>query len=185
MTFARFTTFLFTFVSALAAQGLHLGIKGGVPLTRVVKEVGGVQPTDWRFTIGPSVEIGLPFSLAIEANALVKRPGYTLNRFSVRDTTLEVPILLKKYYGVPASPARIFIDGGYSFRRGLSSTFAAAESRQNGFVAGSGVQLRLAGFRLSGEGRYTRWLGLGSPITPLNVVRANENQFEVLFGFGF
>lgn len=183
MTFARFTTLMFTFVSALSAQ-IHLGVKGGIPLTSVVRSTGGAETTDWRFTIGPSVEIGLPFNLGIEANVLIKRPGYRLNRFSVQDTTLEIPLLLKKYYGLPASPVRIFIDGGYSFRSGLSSAFPT-ENRQNGFAAGSGVQFRLAGLRLSGEGRYTRWLGLNSAITPLNVVRANENQFEILFGFGF
>lgn len=184
MAFARFTTILFTFVSALAAQGFHLGVKGGVPVTRVLKDGPGLENTDWRFTIGPSVEIGLPFSLAIEANALLKRPGYNLNRFSTRDTTLEIPILLKKYYGVPASPARIFIDGGYSFRNGLSTAFLT-ESRQNGLATGAGVQLRLAGFRFSGEGRYTRWLGLDAPINIRSIVKPNSNQFEILFGFGF
>src|SRR5438093_10395488 len=58
------------------AQALSFGIKGGVPLTDVVDTSFGNRPAAKRYTLGPTIEIGLPFSFAVEVSMLYRRTGY-------------------------------------------------------------------------------------------------------------
>lgn len=196
MALPRFTFFFLCSAFTLAAQGIHVGLKGGLRLTDSIKPNSGFEVQDRRFTVGPSLELGLPFNLGIEADLLYRRNGYRFTgnaiggtpAVTLRDSVFDFPIMLKKYYGLPLSPVRAFVAGGYAVRTGLSSdfNFASNPGRDHGWVAGSGVQIRLLPLRVSAEGRYTHWNGIEAVGLPRGgEFKRNANQFEVLFGLGF
>ena len=63
----------------MMSQRFSVGIKGGLPLTsmsdsgREGHRYGGETSFQMkRYTLGPTVEIGLPFRLRLEADALYK-----------------------------------------------------------------------------------------------------------------
>ena len=65
-----------------AAQSLSFGVKGGTPitdpfvLTTSPSSLNNYSFTKERYTVGPTFEIGLPFNLAFEADALYRRLDY-------------------------------------------------------------------------------------------------------------
>src|SRR5260370_41942165 len=61
--------------SGLHAQSVSFGVKGGVPLTSAV-ESNGPAPGAKRYTVGPMIEIALPFSFAFEAGVRYRPTGY-------------------------------------------------------------------------------------------------------------
>lgn len=199
MALSRFTTLFLCSAFTLAAQGIHVGLKGGLRLTDSIKKNAAFEPQDWRFTVGPSLELGLPFNLGVEADLLYRRNGYAFTTRDLvtgstttvtrRDSVFDLPIMLKKYYGLTGSPVRAFVAGGYALRTGLSSDFnltTGSPGRDHGFVAGSGVQIRLLPLRVSAEGRFTHWNGIEAVGLPRGgEFKRNANQFEVLFGLGF
>jgi len=147
---------------------------------------GGATSVSKRYVVGPSLEVGLPFGLAVEADALYRRAGF---RTSVSDGSYyvhadehanlwEVPILLK--YRIPLPAARPFLEAGYAIRvvggsisnsyvqnlpypygyDGSSETYSTYYSNwstSHGLVVGGGVQFALGHLRLSPTVRYTRW----------------------------
>ena len=101
---------LFLLLAALHAQALTLGAKGGVLIYQAsdTSEVGilrvgrGPSTTNVRrYTLGPSIEIGLPFRFRIEADVLYRRFSRTesfesigrIDRLSGNDW--QFPLLLK------------------------------------------------------------------------------------------
>src|SRR5207248_1068448 len=101
--------------SDLQAQSFSFGIKGGVPFTSAVEGIGP-SPAAKRYTVGPMVEIGLPFSFAFEADGLYRRTGYdaiagnlgTVSNSRVRANSWEFPLLAKSYSGPKVLPAKIY-----------------------------------------------------------------------------
>lgn len=64
------------------AQSFSWGIKGGVAPTGAVEGTYGVRSEAKRYTVDPTVEIGLPHWFALEVDALYRRTGYsTANSF--------------------------------------------------------------------------------------------------------
>jgi hypothetical protein len=62
----------------LTAQ-IHAGLKAGVPFTEITRTThsGAILvnlPSRW--TVGPMVELDLPFGFGVEVNALYRRVGY-------------------------------------------------------------------------------------------------------------
>jgi len=116
------------------AQPLSVGIKGGIPFTDAVDGSGGVHSEEKRYTVGPMVEVSLPFSFAIEVDALYKRTGYstiggafgltTLQR--IRANSWEFPLLGKFYFPGHFLPWRPYVEVGYVGRRafGTEGTFS-------------------------------------------------------------
>ena len=121
---------------ALRAQSLSVGAKGGIPFTDAVEGSFGNRSEARRYTVGPLVEVGLPFSLAVEFNAIYKRIGYsTLDGAfgitsigQVRASSWEFPLMVKYDLPLRRLPARPFVEGGYVARhldgvKGIAHTF--------------------------------------------------------------
>ncbi len=125
----------FFFTQHLPAQSLSFGVKAGVPATDAIQGSFGNHAEAPRYTVGPMLELGLPFSFGVEVDALYRRTGYSTsneafgitNLTRVRANSWEFPILLKYYLpGVPL--LRPYVSGGYVGRRlfsvsGQSHTF--------------------------------------------------------------
>ncbi len=109
--------------SELHAQSVSFGVKGGVPLTSAVESNGRV-PGAKRYTVGPMIEIALPFSFAFEGDALYRRTGYnvisgdlgTTTDTHLRANSWEFPLLAKYYFGPRRVPVRFYAAGGYVLR---------------------------------------------------------------------
>src|SRR5258707_10349866 len=72
--------------SELHGQSVSFGVKGGVLLTSAVESNGRV-PGAKRYTVGPMIEIALPFLFAFELDALYRRTGYNVIGGDLRTTT--------------------------------------------------------------------------------------------------
>src|SRR5260370_3527828 len=109
--------------SGIHAQSVSFGVKGGVPLTSAVESNGRV-PGAKRYTVGPMIEIALPFSFAFEGDALYRRTGYnvisghlgTTTDTHLRANSWEFPLLAKYYFGPRRVPVRFYAAGSYVLR---------------------------------------------------------------------
>jgi hypothetical protein len=122
--------------TALLAQPLSFGVKGGVPLTDFVDTVSGpsasVSSATRRYIVGATVELKLPAGFGVEFDALYRRFDYNstvtlLNVVSARTTgnDWEFPLLLKKRF-LPG-PVHPFIGAGVAFSK-LSGVKQSIES---------------------------------------------------------
>jgi hypothetical protein len=173
------------------AQNLSVGVKAGVPLTDFFDADGPFSSATRRYTIGPMVDIRLPFGLGIEFDALYKRFGYESTAARTTGNSWEFPVLAK--LRAPGLIARPYGEIGVSFQQltgvknfigGLVSD-APAELRKRsnrGFVIGAGLDVRAPIIRIAPEIRYTRWASDAFRATSLI---SNRNQFEFLVGFTF
>lgn len=163
-------------------QTFSVGALGGLRGTDDLSS-GGATSVSKRYVAGPSLEVGLPLGLAIEADGLYRRMGFQTQASSGPYSTFatenanvwEVPILLK--WRVPSRAVKPFVEAGYAPRIVAGSivrhttgvypiapgeTFSgyyATWSNDNGFVAGGGMEFALGRLRLSPTLRYTRWSG--------------------------
>lgn len=207
--------YLFVFLGTCClcfGQSISVGVKGGVRATGDIgsNNLSAISESK-RYIVGPMLEVGLPFGIGVEADALYRRNGYRTDRanfaggFSGREraNSWEFPLLLKyklpiplvKPYvagGVAARTMSGFIDStGYAIdfltgKRTFSSSGHADAKLSNsvGFVAGGGVQFGLGKLRISPEVRYTYWNN-----TPVNEqgsqgygFQSSQNQVDVLVG---
>jgi hypothetical protein len=158
-------------------------------------------------------ELGLPWSFAIEVDALYHRNGYLIGygNFagsiieSERANSWEFPMLFKYKLAVPK--VKPFVEVGLAPRT-ISGTIsesgfdvdimtdqrtpfsAVAKTNWNssfGIVTGGGVQFGMGRLRLSPEVRYTHWTS-----TPINGTfgdgpsyRGTQEQVDVLIGIGW
>ncbi len=200
---------LFLLAAAPAAFGqLSFGLKAGVPLTDtldVAKSVSNGYTTNTkRYTVGPMVELRLPWGLGVEVDALYKNVNYngttTASSSSTTGSAWQFPVLAKKRFGDGA--VRPYIGAGPAFQHlfslkqvtrfftgGSSSTTdnpAEIDNRSGiGGVLEGGFELHLGPLKLSPEIRYTRW---GSPSfvsTFRQALDLNRNQAEFLLGIAF
>jgi len=96
----RAAPFLCLCLAPVAAQHLTIGVKGGVPLSDFFRDsttaghffAGSDTSKPVRYTIGPTLEIGLPLHLSVEASALYQRFHY-----SSTGTTLNVFVPLRDF----------------------------------------------------------------------------------------
>jgi hypothetical protein len=194
-----------------AAQDFAIGVKGGVRATGDF-EGSTVSSESKRYVVGPSVEIGLPARFSVEVDVLYRRFGYTSQFGSVfgssvergRANAWEFPMLLK--YRLPVTGVRPFVAAGYAPRRFSlsadssgyfidvptgaripSSNSTHSSDTSHGFVAGAGIEFRLARLRVTPEFRYTHWLD-----RPLNnfgsqgyFVRSAEDQADIMLGLSW
>ena len=210
------------FLSATLAafpQVLSVGVKGGVPLTDAFQaNLTGNKNYFFntkRYTVGPTVELHLPFRLGVEVDALYKRLDYNStggatfpNEILSSRTTAnswEFPVLLK--YRLFSGPVRPYLAGGAAFNylSNLSQTTdllvtvapvhtITTSSRPSelanrfrpGVVMGGGVEVKALFLRVSPEVRYTHW---GWPsfreLCCGASFRSNDNQAEFLLGISF
>lgn len=199
--------------SSASAQFLSFGVEGGVPLTDAYNSNGYSTSIYKRlYIVGPTVEVHLPFHLAIEADALYRRNGFagsytsdtagpffgpTLFTASTRVNDWQFPILGKLEVG--HGPLRPFVDGGITYRHDSSTgavdyvspgaaltsePFGVNNPNTAGISFGGGVALKLLLVTLEPEIRYTHWFE--QPFTGTNLYAASSsNQADFLVGLRF
>ncbi len=91
--------FLLSSSSFLAAQSLTFGVKGGAFLT----DPAGRYDQSQRYLVGPSIEVALPWRLAVEGSALYSRFGSSLGTGTslssrTRGNAWEFPVAGKYYF---------------------------------------------------------------------------------------
>ena len=146
----RLAVFLSVAASAFP-QHLSVGIKGGVPLSSLLDAPGDRFPylaSTKRYTLGPALEVRLPWRLGLEVNALYKRFGYSRDftdittigsspvlvnaRTRATGNHWEFPLLLK--FRLADGPLfRPYVSAGASFNR-----VSAKEATEFFVPAGSG-----------------------------------------------
>jgi opacity protein-like surface antigen len=195
------------FCSAAFADLIDFGIKGGAPFTDALKtaQTGnlGYTTETRRWTIGPMIDINLPFALGIEFDALYRRLNYEAStpgsvqdifvRRAVTANSWDFPVLLKIRFA--PGPLKPYLSVGPTFR-GLSNLKQAGEfiesdrpveleNRFNtGFTAGLGLRISAPVIAVAPEVRYTRW-GWDNFKDVNGLLRSNRDQFEFLVGVTF
>lgn len=183
--------------SAFAEQAFTVGVIGGAPFTDVVTATNtgtlSAVPKSANFTIGGAVQVNLPASFRVEADAMY-RP-YSFNETSPLGVVTSISAMqwrfpiLAQYRFLPGSRLSPFVGAGLSFDH-LSNISAAAKAIPSGpgqlvqqsnagVVLGGGVDVKTPLVRVSAELRYTHQ---GSAdFTALS----NLNQAELLIGVHF
>jgi opacity protein-like surface antigen len=193
------------------AQPFVFGVKGGVPMTDFLNNVGtpgsvfsSVTATN-RYIIGPTAELRLPFGLGVEFDALYRHFGAVGNTpglvSTVSSGAWEFPLLAK--YRFPFPIVRPYVDAGVAWDKlsGISQTgvatiagivpsapvqpqFAVHSDTVAGFVLGGGVEIHALIVHISPEIRYTRW-NAQHFTSATSLVESNQNQVEFLVGLTF
>lgn len=195
MTF--FKTFLFAFVlgGAAYAQPVIAGVKVGVPFTDAFTNNTNndavellLQPQEVlrgsgsSYTIGPFVEVRLPFNFSIEADALYRSLKFTETAVGSSSTSQwDFPILAK--YRFLKGPVRPYVAGGLDFNHvsGIVNLVTANHNTSFGVALGAGVEIHALVMRISPEIRWT-----GDALKNFSgVVSSNQNQVALLVGIGF
>jgi hypothetical protein len=174
---------LFTLSMPVWAQGLSVGIRGGVPMSDAFEVVTGGQRfrnVPHRWTVGPTVEVRLPFSLGVTFDALYSKVEYerTDGLGSETGGQWDFPLLLRYRAGV--GPVRPFVAGGGNFSKLTDIT--TPKSTVAGLVLGAGVEVKVPLVRITPEVRYTRRF---DDSVSSDGLRLNQNQFTFLTGITF
>jgi hypothetical protein len=161
--------------SPLLAQSVGIGIKAGVPLTDVLKPgaITQAKVDTTRLTIGPVIDLRLPFGLGLETGALYKRFRQTgttgsNNQVAINEggASWEFPILAK--FRLPGILVRPYVEGGFSYNRltDIAKPFQTAVNNPSdllasvtrpGFVMGTGMEIGSGKLRLVPGLRWTRY----------------------------
>lgn len=170
------------------SQLLSFGVEAGIPLNDAVNGIssgsGIVTSNTDRWTIGPTLQLHLPFRLSAEVDALYRSEGYSItspnlaSSFSINNW--QFPILAK--YDLNGGLLRPFVDAGITYRH-LSGDGSISNSSSAGFTIGGGLTLKLLFIRLSPEIRYTRWNN--SPVFNTGLATQSQDQTDFLVGFTF
>ena len=193
-------------------QRLSFGVKGGTPLSDTNRSavigdrLSGYGPwslSTRRYTVGGTFEVGIPFGLHVEVDALYKRTDTTQHGFwnpsfgtitRLAANSWEFPMMLKHRWNRRFRP---FAALGGTFRRtegfdasvetfayGLNPPYSVSRYRidqpltQSGIASGVGALLLSVGhLKITPELRYTRWTSVRFLPT--------QNQVEILMGLGF
>jgi hypothetical protein len=191
-----------------ATQRIGIGIKAGLPITDlfvVNNSEAGLNNFTFnaqRYTLGPTFELRLRHSLAVEADGLYRHLTYASNPFgfdtfraATAANSWEFPLLLKRH--LLKVPIHSFGDLGVSLRRVSGSTNFTNDVFQStqeplelvhrwstGFVAGGGGDLRFRAIHVQPEIRYTRWLRENFS-SANGVLESNLNTIDFLLGVTF
>lgn len=175
-------------------QIFSAGITGGVGLTDGIQNqsVGGYHfySGSKDYIVGPMVELGLPFHLSVEADALY-RPLSLASYIALENglntaiahgnvTTWEFPLLAKYKFLFPL--VKPFVELGPSFR--AAGNLNGTSPSHDGVTLGGGVEVHLLWLKIAPQIRYTHWApdnASPSLIVPLT----NPNQVEFLLGLSF
>jgi hypothetical protein len=182
----RLTLGLVLCCSGVCAQHLSVGVRGGVPITDAFSAATGssaLTDASQHMTIGPTLELRLPFGLGASVDALYRRIGYDVNAPNVaggqNGNSWQIPIMAK--YTIPGLVVRPFVGGGVSFQ---ATTGFKDFGNRTGVVLGGGLDFKLSRFHITPELRFTRW-GTESLPQYLNLFHPAQNQGDFLVGFTF
>lgn len=196
-------------------QLLSFGVKGGISATSFLaaEPYASASATTNRYIAGGTVELHLPFRLAIELDGLYRHFHYSDSGFPtgvpefvstehVSSNAWELPLLLKYRFGekpwrayVTAGPTCDILQGlkdsyisyptsmGLPFTGTASSPVALANTAIGGISASGGIDLAAGILHISPEIRYTRWLS--AHFSYLDLLESHQNQLEFLVGVTF
>lgn len=196
---------------AAAAQPIHFGVKGVIPLNDDIDHFFA-KPESKAYAFGPMVTGRLPFGLSVEFEALYRRVGYStsatdiLGGFSTsraRGNSWEFPLLLRKSIG-----HGLYVAAGYAPRTIHGSVHSSVLSvvslnppatsfsqfdfrgeweTTHGLVLAGGVERRLGPLRIAPEIRYIRWNKPALDIAGSRgfEIRSTSNQADVMLGITF
>jgi hypothetical protein len=201
-------------VCPISAQSLSFGVKGGVPLTDAFSTSRGDRVSyasvTRRYTVGPTAEIGLPFSgLSLEMDALYRRIGWNGSgiatplfegfQSTARFGAWDFDALVKRrigghgihpYAGAGAAFRRLFTTrANYVFADRpdfLTEQLTAELGHKNiaGIVLSGGIETGGSALRAAAELRYTRWL-MNNVHESIPNLSTRANQIELLVSFTF
>ena len=186
---------LFFCATSLFSQTFSVGVKGGLGLTDsfTTDSIDGNPlsgPGAKDYVIGPTFEIHLPFSFAVEADALYRPLHFTAFQQSSFTggqsiNSWEIPVVAKYRFHAPL--VKPYVEAGPTFRAlgNLGPVLSGSGERlsDKGFTIGAGVDFKVPFLRISPELRYSHW---GTDNTSLgSVVNSNQNQAELLVGVSF
>lgn len=188
---------ILSLVAATAAfpQHLSFGLKAGHPFEDVfsnrVSAASVYTPASGRYTIGPVVELHLPFRVSVELDLLYRPVKYNIkgiNSGTLSDLTAgewRIPVLAK--YQLRPGLVSPFLAGGVCWQRfsGVKNTADQVQSSTSGGVVAGGLEGKLTLIRLSGEIRYTRWGAATFSNVVSGIRQSNLNQMELLVGISF
>jgi outer membrane protein W len=163
------------------------GLLGGVPFNNLTNGSYSTADKSGQYTLGPTVQFGLPLGFRLEADALYRPLGVT----GASSSQWRFPILAQ--YRFPGLLVKPYVEAGYSYDHvslnvpvTISSLTPPAVtppltiSSHHGFVLGAGVDFKIPFVRVSPEIRYTHDTGAAQVGNLLNT-----NQAEFLVGIRF
>jgi hypothetical protein len=179
-------SFLLVLTGLASAQPVSAGLKIGVPLTDAftqqnVSTFAALSASSNPYTIGPYIEVRLPASFSLEADALYRSYNFTTVAGSASKASWQFPIVAK--YKLWKGPVRPYIEGGLAFSHlsDAEKLIAANHASNFGIVLGGGVEIHALVLRISPEIRYT-----GDVLKSFDgLVQSNRNQVAFLVGIGF
>ncbi len=172
--------------SWIGAQPVMGGLKIGAPLTDAFTvannpSTGSVLANANDYTLGPFVEVRLPFKFSIEGDALYRGYSFSVLGATRHASSWDFPIVAK--YHFLKGPVKPYVEGGLDFSHlsDVTGLFSLNHNSNFGIVLGAGVQVNLLVLRLSPEIRYT-----GDTLKNFTgVIDSNRNQLAFLVGIGF
>lgn len=168
------------FCAGSAFAQLSYGFLGGVPFNDLTSGNYNTADKSGKYTLGPTVQLGLPLGFRLEADALYRPLGIA----GATAAQWRFPVLAQYRFSTPL--LKPFVEAGYSYDHvNLNVTRATAPtslsvSSHSGFVVGAGVDIKLLFLRVSPEIRYTHDTGAAKVGNLLNT-----NQAEILVGLRF
>jgi hypothetical protein len=174
--------------SICCGQSLSIGAIGGGMVSNDLSNPW-LSSVSARYTFGPQVDIGLPFGLGIEADALYRHEGYQVTFApgygELYATSWQFPILLKKTLG-PFPIVKPFVEGGWA-PRVLESTSYASSTSSQGLVIGGGARVGIGRLHLEPEIRYTHWNNSPTLLVIPNgpSPQLSSNQVDLLLGISW
>jgi len=206
----RFALFLTLSYCLCDAQSVSFGVIGGGRPTDTVSSPATDESK--RYTIGPMVDIGLPFGMGFEVDALYNRQGFTASNSSAlasttyrqRTNAWDFPLLVK--HTLPFPIAKPFLEVGYTPRhiggsldtsgstltsitgqRTFFSNHQDVSFTGHGLVLGGGLRIGAGPLHVSPQVRYTRWNSspYGFSFSDGPSFSATQNQIDLLIGVGW
>ena len=180
-------TFLcsFVFIGAAYAQPVIAGLKIGVPFSDAFQNsfpsITALTASSNAYTLGPFIEVRLPLSLSIEADALYRGLKFTNITGSATTGQWDFPVVAK--YRFFKGPIRPYVEGGPDFSHVSDiQRFVTANHTSNfGIALGAGVEIKALVMRISPEIRYEA----DALKSFTGTVNSNRNQLAFLVGIGF
>ncbi len=168
------------------SQSLSLGAVAGFSLTSGFPNSTTARSDTYAYILGPAVEVGLPFRLSVEGDALYRPLNFstvTLSSSQNTVTTWEFPVLAKYRFRLgPQNLLNPFIEAGPAFRAAFNGNGTSPSN--HGITVGVGLRLDLKVVKFDPAVRYTHWAADSPPFTTL-APRTKQDQAEFVVGVWF
>jgi hypothetical protein len=177
----RLVSFVLLFSTFAFGQSIAIGVKGGVPFNDAFDTSGIWSGESKSWTVGPTVELRLPFGLGAEFDALYRKVGFrSQTGFGQSlDTASQWQFPLLGKFRFPSILLHPYVDGGVVFNK-LSFPYKFGPTA--GGVVGFGGELKFGKLRIGPEIRYTRWGSGPTYAASQGQADFNQNQVDLLVG---